>query len=72
VEKMTAGTYVFFYTGKFRREQLCRKLNVMLHCPFELKMKRISAKQFGIPFLNNLERRNFLRSCDKDFKQPYY
>lgn len=66
IKKMTAGQYVFFYTAKFRKEQLCRKLNLILHAPKELTLKRISAKDFGIPFLNDLERRNFLRQCEGD------
>ena len=35
IKKMTAGYYVFFYTAKFRRDQLCRKLNVVLHSPHD-------------------------------------
>jgi hypothetical protein len=73
IKKMTAGRYVFFYTAKFRRDQLCRKLNVVLHSKEGPEFKRLRAKEFGIPFLNNLERKNFLRSCQGlDYVQPNF
>ena len=74
INKMTAGSYIFFYTGNFREEQLCRKLNIVLHTPVEnLKIKRISARKFGKSFLNLLERENFLRSvAGEEYHQPYY
>ena len=33
INKMTAGTYIFFYTANFSKTQLCRRLNVILQCP---------------------------------------
>ena len=75
IEKMTAGRYIFFYTAKFRRDQLCRKLNVILNCEHEhdLKLTRISARKFGTTFLNRLERKNLERSWEEDkYQQPYY
>ena len=66
IKKMTAGYYVFFYTAKFKKDQLCRKLNVVLHSPHDPKrypLRRLDAKEFGSTFLETLERKNFLRSC---------
>ena len=68
IDKMTAGTYIVFYTGNFRKEQLCRKMNTILYCPHEVKIKRISAKRFGTGFLNDLERRNIKRSFAEFYK----
>lgn len=31
IDKMTAGKYLCFYTAKFRKNQLCRKLNVIFY-----------------------------------------
>jgi len=73
IKKMTAGQYIFFYTAKFRKDQLCRKLNLVLHTPHVMELKRLRAKDFGVTFLNNLERKNFLRSCQgSDFVQPNF
>ena len=69
IEKMTAGRYIFFYTAKFRKDQLCRKLNVIFntsHDITEMKLTRISAKQFGSTFLADLERINLERSWEED------
>jgi hypothetical protein len=33
LKKMTAGRYIFFYSANFRRDQLCRKLNIVLNAP---------------------------------------
>ena len=67
INKMTAGTYVIFYTCEFKRNELCRRLNTVLHCPcaghaHNYDMKRLSAKKFGPSFLNHLERKNLERS----------
>ena len=73
---MTAGRYIFFYTAKFRRDQLCRKLNVIVNCcshDHDLKLKRISPKKFGTEFYEKLERKNLERSWKEDkYAQPYY
>ena len=70
IDKMTAGSYIVFYTAKFKKEQLCRKLNTIFYCPHEIDIKRISAKRFGQAFLNDLERRNLKRSFAETYKQP--
>ena len=72
IDKMTAGKYLIFYTAKFKKEQLCRKVNIIFYSPHEVPLKRISAKTFGKPFLDDLERRNFKRQCTDDWKQPYF
>lgn len=59
IDKMTAGKYIVFYTADFRKEQLCRRLNVILYAPYEVKLKRLSARNFGSDFLNQLQRLNF-------------
>ena len=58
---MTAGKYLCFYTAKFRKNQLCRKLNVIFYGKNEVKMRRISAKQFGKYFFDEITRLNFQR-----------
>ena len=34
INKMTAGKYLIFYTAKFRKENLCRRLNSIVYTPF--------------------------------------
>ena len=59
IDKMTAGKYIIFYAAKFRKERLCRRLNVIFYAPYEVKLKRLSAKKFGSSFIDELERMNF-------------
>jgi hypothetical protein len=59
INKMTAGKYICFYKANFRKNELCRRLNTIFYSPYELPLKRISAKKFGADFLDELERRNF-------------
>jgi len=33
IDKMTAGKYIVFYSAKFRKDQLCRKMNVVFYSP---------------------------------------
>ena len=72
IDKMTAGNYILFFTANFKPDQLCRRLNVIFHSPHEVKMKRVSAKRFGMPFLADLERRNFKRFHDENYTQPNF
>ena len=67
IDKMTAGRYIVFYTAKYKPGQLCRKLNTILYCPYQLEINRISAKKFGKTFLDDLERRNFMRNIADDY-----
>lgn len=61
VDKMTAGKYLCFYTCKFKKNELCRKLNVIFYAKHEAKMRRISARKFGSGFLDELARLNWQR-----------
>lgn len=70
INKMTPGTYIVFYTADFNKDQLCRRLNVILQSSDQVEMKRLSARKFGLAFLNDLERRNFKRSVKEDYVQP--
>ena len=71
---MTAGKYIIFYKANFRKDQLCRKLNIVFYSPQDVQdsMMRVSAKNFGTHFLDDLERRNFKRQCADGYKQPYF
>ena len=33
IDKMTAGKYIVFYHAKFKKDQLCRKMNVVFYSP---------------------------------------
>ena len=55
IKKMTAGKYLIFYTAKFEKEHLCRKLNSIFYCPYEVKLKRVSAQKFGNYFLEEIK-----------------
>lgn len=59
IDKMTAGKYLCFYTAKFGKKQLSRKINVIFYGKNEVKMRRISAKQFGSGFFDEILRLNF-------------
>ena len=64
INKMTSGRYIFFYTADFNKNQLCRKLNVILNCKSKdknIQLTRVSARKFGAPFLKALERKNLER-----------
>ena len=61
IDTMTAGNYIIFYTGNFKNNALCRRLNTIFMSPHEINLKRISAKRFGKDFLDDLRRRNFKR-----------
>ena len=67
INKMTPGQYIVFYTADFNKDQLCRRLNVILQSTDEVKIKRLSARKFGLGFLNDLERRNFKRSVNNEY-----
>lgn len=68
VNKMTAGKYLVLYTANFTDNQLNRKLNTIVYTPYDVQMKRISARKLGKSFIEDLERRNFTRSLDDDYK----
>ena len=68
IDKMTAGKYLCFYTAKFRKNQLCRKMNVIFYSKYQIEMKRISARQFGSAFLDDLGRQNWQRSCNDAYR----
>mmetsp|Transcript_24542 Transcript_24542/g.38062 ORF Transcript_24542/g.38062 Transcript_24542/m.38062 type:complete len:137 (-) Transcript_24542:11-421(-) len=73
INKLTAGKYIVFYSAKFKKEQLCRKLNTIFYGPEKVDMKRVSAKRFGKDFLEELEARNFKRNClEGPYKQPFF
>ena len=36
IDKMTSGKYLCFYTAKFGKDQLCRKLNTVFYAPYEV------------------------------------
>ena len=59
INKMSAGKYLVLYNAKFSEHHLTRKLNTIVYTPFELKLKRISARKLGKFFVEDLERRNF-------------
>ena len=61
IDKMTAGKYIVFYTAKFRKDQLCRKLNVIFYSKYQVELKRLSARKFGIGFLEEINRLNWQR-----------
>lgn len=67
IDKMTAGKYLIFYTANFNHTQLCRRLNVVFYAPHEVPIKRVSAKQFGAHFLQDLEFRNQKRHMKDDY-----
>lgn len=68
IDKLTAGRYVVFFTAKFKKQELCRKINNIVYSPHHLELHRISAKNFGKNFIADLERRNFNRNCEDDYK----
>lgn len=64
IDQMTAGKYFIFYTAKFNKDQLYRKLNVIMYGSDNYEMKRISARMFSdsnSSFFEDLEYRNFRR-----------
>ena len=61
IDTLTAGNYIVFYTGDFKHNALCRRLNTIFMSPHDVNLKRISAKRFGKEFLDDLRRRNFKR-----------
>ena len=63
INKMTAGKYLVFYTAKFRKENLCRRLNTIFYSPFDIELKKRSARKFGDFFLAELTQKNFKRQC---------
>ena len=65
---MSAGTYVAFYSANFKPDQLCRRLNTIFMSPHQVPLKRISARRFGKEFLSDLERRNYKRQSNDDYK----
>ena len=72
IDKMTAGKYLCFYTAKFRKSQLCRKLNVIFYAKHQVEMKRISARNFDSAFLDDIARLNWQRQCNDQYRQPYF
>ena len=68
VNKMTAGKYIAFYKADFKNNELCRRLNTVFYSGYELKLTRITARNFGNEFLEDLDRRNFKRHCTEDYK----
>ena len=61
VDRMTAGKYLCFYTARYPQDNLCRKLNTIFYAPYEVKLKRVSARLFGKDFLEHLEEINYFR-----------
>ena len=72
VDKLTAGRYIAFYTAKFKKDQLCRRMNTIFYAPCEVKLIRTPAKKFSKSFMEELENRNFKRSVNQNYKQPYF
>ena len=68
INQMNAGKYIMFYTCAFKPDQLTRRLNTIMYAPLKLDLKRISARDFGAPFLDDLERRNFNRQMIDNYK----
>ena len=67
IDKMTAGKYLVFYTAKFQKQQLCRRLNIIFYAPYEIKLKRLSARKFGASYLEELQRMNFKRQQTENY-----
>jgi len=67
IDKMTAGRYIVFYTAKFKDSELCRKVNSIFYSPHQVKLTRLSAKDFGTSFLNHLEHKNYKRMWDENY-----
>ena len=72
INQLNAGKYIMFYTCAFKPDQLTRRLNTIMYAPIELPLKRISAREFGTTFLDDLERRNFNRQNMFNYKQPKF
>ena len=72
INQMNAGKYIMFYTCAFKPDQLTRRLNTIMYAPLELPLTRISAQEFGSPFLDDLERRNYNRQNMFNYKQPKF